>query len=210
MFMGPPGAGKGTQARMAQSAFGFERIETGAILRAMRKEDTPTAKLVTELVDAGKLAPAPLVAELVINKTREILGKGKCVVFDGSPRTLFEAQQLMKALFQDKVGNILVVGLDISLEQARRRLMIRVVCKKCNTPTTEDKEKCEKCGGELVKRADDDPIAMETRWDEYNFRTLPTLNYLEKFGIVEHVNADQSVEEIAASVNEIIKKKLKL
>jgi adenylate kinase len=208
MFMGPPGSGKGTQARFVQERLGFERIETGAILRAMRNENTPIAKLVTELIDAGNLAPPPLVAQLVIERAKEILARGVGVVFDGSPRTLFEVEELLKALGKDNEGRILTIALRVPINNARERLLIRLVCKQCNTPATNNRTKCEHCGGELMKRADDDSIAMENRWDEYNFRTLPVINYLDSLGLVEQINGARLVEEVAEDVEKAIRKRI--
>lgn len=208
MFMGPPGSGKGTQARFVQERFGFERIETGAILRAMRTENTPIAKLVTDLIDAGNLAPPPLVAQIVVERAKKILARGNGVVFDGSPRTLFEVEELLKALGKDNEGRILTIALRIPIDNARKRLLVRLVCKQCNIPATKNREKCEHCGGELVKRADDDSVAMENRWDEYNFRTLPVINYLDSFGLVEQINGARSIEEVAKDVEKVIKKRI--
>lgn len=208
MFMGPPGSGKGTQARFVQERLGFERIETGVILRAMRKENTPIAKLVTKLIDAGNLAPPRLVAQLVIERAKEILARGNGVVFDGSPRTLFEVEELLKALSKNYTGRILTIALRVPIDNARERLLIRLVCKQCNTPATSNQTKCLRCGGELIKRADDDSIAMENRWDEYNFRTLPVINYLDSLGLVEQINGARPIEEVAKDVEKAIKKRI--
>lgn len=208
MFMGPPGSGKGTQARFVQERFGFERIETGALLRAMRKEDTPIAKMITEMIDAGNLAPPAFVAQMVINRAKEILARGNGVVFDGSPRTLFEVEELLKALGEDNKGKILTIALRVPIDNARERLLIRLVCKQCNIPSTNSRAKCEHCGGELVKRADDNSVVMENRWDEYNFRTLPVINYLDSLGLVEQINGARSVEEVAVDVEKAIKKRI--
>jgi len=208
MFMGPPGSGKGTQAHFVQKSLGFERIETGAILRAMRTENTPIAKMVTEMIDAGNLAPPPLVAQLVINRAKEILASGNGVVFDGSPRTLFEVEELLKALNKDYAGKILTIALRVPIDNARKRLLIRLVCKQCNMPATKNQTKCDRCGGELVKRVDDDSVAMENRWDEYNFRTLPVINYLDSLGLVEQINGARSVEEVAKDVEKAIRKRV--
>lgn len=209
MFMGPPGSGKGTQARFVQEEFGFERIETGAILRSMRDLDTPVAKLVTKLIDAGALAPPPVVADLVISRTKEILEHGHGVVFDGSPRTLFEAEKLVRALVNGYEEKIVVIFLDVPIKEAGSRLDIRLVCSKCNTPADLSHKKCPRCGGELKKRVDDDADARQKRWNEYHFRTLPTIKYLEKLGLVARVDGNRPIQEIAVDVKREIEKKLK-
>lgn len=210
MFMGAPGSGKGTQARFVQERLGFERVETGAILRSMRTESTPLAKMITKMVDAGDLAPPPLVAELVIGKTKEILARGNGVVFDGSPRTLFEVEELLKELGKDHVGKIMAVCLDVPITDARERLLIRLVCAKCNTPATNNKKNCVRCGAELTKRKDDDPEAMENRWNEYKYRTEPVILYLDQLGLSEHINGARPIEEVAQDVEMAVRKRLGL
>lgn len=210
MFMGAPGSGKGTQARFVQERLGFERVETGALLRAMRKEETPIARLITELIDAGNLAPPPLVAELVIGKTKEILARGNGVVFDGSPRTLFEVEELLKELGEDHAGKIMAIALDVPIFDARERLLIRLVCAKCNTPATNSDKNCKRCGELLVKRADDDPKAMEKRWNEYKFRTLPVIEYLDRLALTEHINGARPIDDVAQDVESVIRKRLGL
>lgn len=208
MFMGAPGSGKGTQARFVQERLGFERIETGALLRAMHKEDNEVGRLLKEIMNAGKLAPPPLVAELVVGKTKEILSRGNGVVFDGSPRTLYEVEELLFSLGKENAGKIIAVCLDVPISNARERLLIRLVCKKCNTPTKNEVTKCERCGGELAKRADDDPKAMEKRWDEFKYRTQPVIEYLDKRGLSEHVDGDRPIVEVAEDVEKVIRKRL--
>lgn len=210
MFMGAPGSGKGTQARFVQERLGFERVETGALLRAMRKESTPIAKLITEMIDAGNLAPPPLVAELVIGKTKEILARGNGVVFDGSPRTLFEVEELLKELGKDHIGKIMAVCLDVPITDARERLLIRLVCPKCNTPSTNEQKKCARCGAELAKRKDDDPESMEKRWQEYKYRTEPVIKFLDQHGLSEHINGARPIAEVAQDVEVAVRKRLGL
>lgn len=210
MFMGAPGSGKGTQARFVQERLGFERIETGKILRSMRNENTPLAKMITEIIDAGTLAPPPVVVEIVVGKTKEILARGNGVVFDGSPRTLYEVEALLSALGKDHIGKILAICLDVPIDNARERLIIRMVCIKCNTPATTNKKICEKCGGELVKRKDDDPEVMKNRWEEFKFRTQPVINYLDFLGLSEHIDGARPIIDIAKDVELVIRKRLGL
>jgi adenylate kinase len=210
MFMGAPGSGKGTQARFVQERLGFERIETGAILRSMRNETTEVAKMVIKMIDAGDLAPPPLVAELVIGKTKEILARGNGVVFDGSPRTLYEVEELLNELGKDHVGKIMAICLDVPIIDARERLLIRLVCGKCNTPATNSKKNCERCGAELTKRKDDDPEAMENRWNEFKYRTQPVVNYLDSLGLSEHIDGARPIEQVAEDVEKVIRKRLGL
>lgn len=210
MFMGAPGSGKGTQARFVQERLGFERIETGKILRSMRTESTEVAKMITAIIDAGTLAPPPIVVEIVVGKTKEILARGNGVVFDGSPRTLYEVEALLAELGKDHVGKILAICLDIPIMNARERLLVRMVCEKCNTPAIVGTEKCQKCGAQLVKRVDDVPEAMENRWEEFKYRTQPVINYLDSLGLSEHIDGARPITEVAEDVEKVIRKRLGL
>lgn len=210
MFMGAPGSGKGTQARFVQERLGFERIETGAILRAMHKQDNELGRMLKEIMDAGNLAPPPIVADLVVGKTKEILARGNGVVFDGSPRTLFEVEKLLGELGKDHAGKILAICLDVPINNARERLLIRLVCTKCNTPATTNNENCLRCGAPLTKRADDDPGAMENRWEEYKFRTLPVIEYLDQLSLTAHINGARPIDEVAEDVEKVIRQRLGL
>jgi len=209
MFMGPPGSGKGTHARELEEKFGFKRFQSGAILRAMRNENSPIAKLVTELVDTGRLAPPPIIAAIAIEKTKEILATGNTAVYDGSPRTLYEAEIITKEL-KDFADKIFVICMDVPVEETMARLAVRLTCSVCNAPAPKGYkgEKCPICGGKMIRRIDDDPQITLDRWEEYNFRTKPVIHYLESLGIVEHVNTDQPIEKTAQDVENVIKRVL--
>jgi len=203
MLMGPPGSGKGTQASALQERFGFERIETGAMLRAIREGPSPAARRVRELMDAGQLAPPPLVADFVIREARRIRGGGKGIVFDGSPRTLAEAERLFAALRKDRIDRVLVVVLDVPKPETLRRVLQRWICEHCQRsgPLRESTpEICDACGEKLVRRPDDTADVMEKRWEEYAFRTLPVVRFFERRGLVAHLNGDQPIPEVCAAV----------
>lgn len=211
MFMGPPGSGKGTHARELEQKFGFKRFQSGGVLRAMRYENTPVAKLVTKLIDAGRLAPPPIIASIAIEKTKEILETGNTAVYDGSPRTLYEAEIIMREL-KDYADKIFVISMDVPMQETITRLAVRLICSECNTPapTGFSGETCPVCGGKMVRRADDDPKITLDRWEEYEFRTKPVIHYLETLGIVEHVNTDQPIEDTAKDVEKVVKNRLKI
>ncbi len=156
LLMGPPGSGKGTQAATIEEAWGFRRIETGALLRSMRNDPSPEAKKVIVIIDSGHLAPPPLVAHLVIQEMQRVLRDGTGIVFDGSPRTLAEAERLLGALHAGKYSRVLVMFLDVQKPETVKRILVRWVCTACRraTPHTGDVIKdCQACGGTLIRRS---------------------------------------------------------
>jgi len=211
MFMGPPGSGKGTQANAAQERWGFERIETGALLRKMRDDPSADSQRVKALMDAGHLAPPPLVADLVIRETRSILGSGKGIVFDGSPRTLYEAERLRAALMEDHINRVLVVVLDVPKPETIHRILRRWVCTGCTRPAPKADTVpgvCAACGGTFARRADDTAEVMKKRWEEYAFRTLPVIQYFERQGLAVRVDGHRSIPEVTEDVQRRIEERL--
>jgi adenylate kinase len=208
-IMGPPGSGKGTQADIVERDFGFSRIETGAILRAMRHEDSERARKITEIIDAGLLAPPPIVADLVIEKTLELLREGKRVIFDGSPRTLYEAERLYEVFEKNSLSHLVVISINVPKEETVARIVNRLVCSKCKSVVTGTEDMlqngtCDTCGGTFKRRADDTPEIMKRRWQQFLFRTEPVINYFRSLNIVHEVDGSGSIEAIAKDVAKII------
>lgn len=202
IFMGPPGSGKGTQVQLAQQKLGFPIIATGQLLRDMREEPSAEGRSIREAQDAGKLVPTHLVSDLVVKKTRELLKKEKGVMFDGSPRTLYEAERLLAAL-KPLVDRMLVVVLDVPKEKILQRILSRWSCEGClrSLSGADDPEKaCLACGGKIVKRTDDTPEVIEKRWEEFRFRTLPVIEYLDRQGFTVHVDGSLSVPVVADEI----------
>ena len=210
MVMGPPGSGKGTQAQAALERFGMERIETGALIRSMRDDPSPLARRVTELYDAGRLSPPPLIAEFVIREVRRILQSGKGIVFDGSPRTLAEAELLLAALKEDHVERILVVVLDVPKPETVERVLQRWICVDCTRPISSPStpEACRACGGKFTRRPDDTADVMENRWEEFTFRTLPVIEYFERRGLAVRVNGSRPIPEVTKDVQQLLAERL--
>lgn len=209
--MGPPGSGKGTQAGIVERDFGFARIETGAILRAMRHEDTERGKKITKIIDAGLLAPPPIVADLVIEKTLSLLQEGKRVIFDGSPRTLYEAERLYEVFEKNSLSHLVVISVNVPKEETIARIVSRLVCSECKSVVTgtEDMLKngtCDACGGVFKRRADDTPEIMKQRWQQFLFRTEPVIDYFRSLGIVHEVDGSRSIEAIAKDVGSILRR----
>lgn len=211
--MGPPGSGKGTQVAALKRVFGFEGIDTGALLRALSKEDSPVGRRVRVLMNAGELAPPPLVAKIITEQVLRFLRAGKSVALEGSPRTLHEAELFFAALRAERMNRALVVFLDVPKTQTVRRILERWICEDCKRSTAlpvNTPEGCADCGGKLVRRTDDTSEIAERRWEEYTFRTLPVINFFERQGLVARVNGDQPIPDVTASVHDIVRSRLAL
>jgi len=122
----------------------------------------------------------------------------------------YEVEELLNELGRDHVGKIMAICLDVPIIDARERLIIRLVCIKCNTPATNNKNRCDRCGGELAKRKDDDPQAMENRWNEFKFRTQPVISHLDSLGLSEHIDGARPITEVAEDVEKVIRQRLGL
>lgn len=211
ILMGPPGSGKGTQARSLRERYGFETIETGAIFRRLSAEASPAGRQLKALLDAGRLASPPFAARLVIGEAQRMLKRGKGIVFDGSPRTLREAELLLEALVRKRkprrfvggtrVPRLLVIALDVSEQETVKRIVNRWVCEGCERPSPDSGASlnaCAACGGKIVRRADDTALVAKRRWEEYAFRTLPVIRYFERLGCVVRVDGNRPPSSVSA------------
>ncbi len=205
MLIGPPGSGKGTQARMLQEKHGFEVIRTGTYLREMAAGSGPESAALRAIMDNGDLAPPPMVTRMIINKLAETLKKAGKVVFDGSPRTLYEAELLYEAIERMKVKNAYVIYFgNLDQRETRERVSKRYFCDKCAKPYVSVSEKCPVCGGAMKRRRDDDPEAHENRWEEFDFRTRPVVSYFRRKKMVIDIDAKGTIEEVAARVEKAV------
>lgn len=201
LLLGPPGAGKGTQGARIAAQLGVPQLATGDVLRAAVKEGTPQGVAAKGFMDRGDLVPDAVILGIM----KEALAKpnaAKGVVLDGVVRTVPQAAGLATVLAElgRKLDAVLVFN--VSDEELIRRLGNRTVCENCQTPyrDREPGSKCEKCGGKLVRRKDDEPEAIRNRLVVFQKQTTPVLEWYrsqEANGArVIHVNAEGKVEEI--------------
>ena len=177
--MGMPGAGKGTQAEMLAHDIGYSRFSTGNAFRQLALEDTPLGRQIKEIIDNGFLTPPPLAAEVVINATKEFMARGEGLVFDGTPRTLEEAQYLNKAFLEAGYGHPLVIYLEVDKETMIERNSNRRICLDIEgefpVRTERDEERCTELGGRVGMRPDDEKEKFNTRYDQFMNLTYPAI-----------------------------------
>lgn len=204
ILLGPPGAGKGTQAEVLTKKFGIETISTGVMLRAAMREGTELGKLAKEYIDQGKLVPD----EVVVGIVKERLSQDDCkngFILDGFPRTIPQAEALSGAGVEiDKV-----LSLEVDDEVIVERLTGRRECKACGTPyhiknkPVPSNGKCV-CGGEIIQRADDNEETIRNRIKVYHEQTEPIKEYYASQGKVVSVDSSGTVEETNAAVSKAL------
>jgi adenylate kinase len=181
IFLGPPGAGKGTQAARLAAHLGVPKISTGEMLRTAIAKDTPLGREAGPLIDKGRLVPDHLLVALIGERTAEADCKPGFVL-DGFPRTLPQATGLERMPGGDPRG-FLVFDFEVPREELMRRLSGRRLCPKCQATyhlTTQPPKRdgiCDVCGTELVQRDDDKEAVVERRLQEYDERTFPLIEY---------------------------------
>ncbi len=196
IFLGPPGAGKGTLAVKVVELLGVPQISTGAIFRAAIAEKSPLGLKVKGIIDAGKLVDDETTIALVKERlAMDDVQKG--YILDGFPRTIAQAEALAEFSAVDKVVNF-----DIPDSGVIERLSGRLVCRKCgfnfhavfNKPSKDGI--CDYCGGEVYVRDDDKPEAIKKRLEVYRDQTAPLIDYYRKKGLLVDIDASSMVDKI--------------
>ncbi|MDB4875124.1 MAG: adenylate kinase [Gemmatimonadetes bacterium] len=202
VLFGKPGAGKGTQAPLLASALDIPTLATGDTLRAAIRAGTPLGLEAKSFMDRGDLVPDSVILKIAAEElSKPAYATG--VILDGVVRTVPQAEGLAKMLETLGGGRKVdaVLAFDIDNDEIVRRLSTRTVCEKCQTPYTGHAvgDTCEKCGGKLVRRKDDDPDAVRTRLSVYDEQTAPVLAWYQHAGNnVAVVNAVGSVADVTA------------
>ena len=209
ILLGPPGAGKGTQARRLSERYGLPVIATGDIFRDQIAQETPLGTQAKEFYDRGEYVPDELTTRMVFERLDQPdVREG--FILDGYPRTVPQAQSLERHLAQKGTPLSAVLNFKISDAVAVKRLMARLVCPNCKrTYNTEFKPPrvegiCDVCGHELTNRADDDEATILRRLEVYQRETKPLVLYFWERGVLRDIDAEAAEEVVADRTIEAI------
>jgi adenylate kinase len=208
IFVGPPGAGKGTQAARLARILKVPHVASGDLLRAVRAEDTPLGNEAKRYMDAGRLVPDDLTIRIIEERLSRPDAKHG-VILDGFPRTLGQARALDKSLArQNGHTNLyeMVLYIKASREVVLERMRGRWVCQQCGAvynipdiaPTEEGQ--CDVCGAPLFKRHDETREIQVTRYDVYERDTLPIVDYYRQRGVLDEIAGEQDVESVTRDI----------
>ena len=202
-MLGPPGAGKGTQAQFLVEKYDMPQISTGDLLRKAVAQGTELGKIAKGCMDDGKLVPDPLILALV----RERIGKPDCAngyILDGYPRNIGQAEAM------EKLDDIdLVINLVVDMGELVNRLTSRRTCRECNAvynltarpPKVQGK--CDVCGGDLYQRDDDTVGTVSKRLDTYRQQTEPLIEHSSNIGLLRDMDAGQGMHETHDKICEL-------
>ncbi|RLI87126.1 MAG: adenylate kinase [Archaeoglobales archaeon] len=211
ILLGPPGGGKGTQAKKIVEKYGIPHIATGDILRDAVAKGTELGKKAKEYMDRGELVPD----EIVIGIVEERLKQPDCekgFLLDGFPRTLKQAEALDDMLKGLNRKIDVTIYIDVPEEEVVRRIANRRSCKRCGAvyhliyAPPKEPNKCDKCGGELYQRDDDKEETVRQRFKVYMENTAPLIEYYEKKGLLYRVDGTKSIDEVWSQIEDVLKK----
>jgi adenylate kinase len=210
VLMGLPGAGKGTQAEKIVEKYGIPHISTGDMFRAAIKESTELGLQAKSFMDQGNLVPD----EVTIGIVRERLSKEDCAqgfLLDGFPRTVAQAEELENILSDLNKKIDYVINIDVDQEFLMERLTGRRICKSCgstyhlvfNPPAKDDV--CDRCGGELYQRADDNAETVQNRLEVNQKQTKPLLDFYEGKGYLRNINGQQDIRRVFDDLDQLLR-----
>ena len=209
ILLGPPGAGKGTQAKMLVEQYGIPQISTGDILRAAVKEGTQLGKEAKSYMDQGGLVPDSVVIGIVEERIQQPDCE-KGYMLDGFPRTVPQAEAL-DGMLKNLTSQIdHVVSIEVEKEELVKRLTGRRTCRDCGAgfhvmfDPPEQEGVCDKCGGELYQRDDDNVATVTSRLEVYGDQTLPLIDYYQGQGKVRPIDGVGEIKEIFSRITGIL------
>ena len=209
ILLGPPGAGKGTQAKRMVETYGIPQISTGDMLREAVKNQTQLGLEAKKFMDSGQLVPD----EVVIGLVKERLGRDDCAqgfMLDGFPRTVPQAEELDKVLAGMDKNLDHVISIEVPNEELMGRLTGRRTCKQCGAgfhvifDPPKQEGVCDKCGGELYQRDDDNEATVSNRLKVYESQTKPLIDYYSAKGLLRPIDGVGAIDEIFARIKELL------
>lgn len=209
VFLGPPGAGKGTQAELLAETLDLAHVSTGNLFRYNLREQTELGRIAATYIAKGDLVPDEVTVAMVRERLQgEDAGNG--AVFDGFPRNLAQAEALEALWPVNGKGDPRVLLLVASKETLLGRLIGRLVCRRCahnyhkhfNPPTVSGI--CDRCGGQVEERADDSPDTLRHRLEVYEAETRPVVEYYRRKGYLREIDGEGTVEAVGVRVMEAV------
>lgn len=203
ILVGPPGAGKGTQAAVLEEKTALKHIASGELFRQHMRDETELGKLARSYVDRGELVPDDVVITMILERAFE----PDCehgVIFDGFPRTKDQAAALERALQEHNQTIDAVIFLNAPRDVLLKRIVGRQTCKSCQTPYNiyysppREEGVCDLCGGDLYTRSDDNMETARHRLDVYMQQTQPLIQYYRAQGLLHEVNGLGDIEEVTS------------
>ena len=210
-IMGAPGSGKGTFSSKIKEEYNLNHISTGDIFRANISQGTELGLQAKAYAEQGKLVPDEITNKMVKDYLATLSDKKNGYLLDGYPRTLDQAKAFEEMTDGTDLAVDVILAMDVPTDVLTRRITGRRTCKDCGeiyniySKPTKVEGVCDRCGGELTQRKDDNEESLKVRLDEYSNNTEPVIDYYEKKNMVSHINADASMDEIWSSVKEALK-----
>lgn len=208
ILLGPPGAGKGTQAKRLQEKYGLVQLATGDMLRAERASGSELGRRVQTIMDAGNLVSDDIMIALIANR---IGGAGKGFILDGFPRTVPQAEALDTMLAHKGLKLDRVIEMTVDETALVDRLAGRFTCAKCGASYHDRNHHpkqegvCDVCGSkDFVRRADDKPEAVKTRLDAYRRQTAPILPYYRGKGILTQIDGMADIDDVTRQIESVL------
>jgi adenylate kinase len=201
ILLGAPGAGKGTQASMLTEKLNIVQVASGDLFRQALQRETELGKKAKTYMEKGQLVPDEITIQMVLDRLAEPDCE-KGALLDGFPRNIEQAEALDKALAGQSGEIDSVVYIKVSGEELLKRLSGRWICRDCQAPYHEVDSppkvpgRCDRCGGELYQRADDNPETVKKRLDVYFAETSPLIDYYRKAGKLLEIDGEGSAEEV--------------
>lgn len=211
LLLGPPGAGKGTQAKRLEERYGMVQLSTGDMLRAERAAGTPLGKQAQAIMDVGKLVSDDIMIAMIKSRIGQLGGKG--FILDGFPRTVPQAEALDKMMVDNKISLDAVIEITVDEAALVDRIAGRFSCGDCgasyhdrhNPPKQEGV--CDACGSRnLVRRPDDNAETVKARLDAYRKQTAPILPYYRAKGVLRSVDGMAPIDTVAQQIETILNK----
>ena len=204
VFIAPPAAGKGTQSKLLVDKYGYNHISTGDLLREEVANKTALGIQISEIMSSGKLVDDNMVLELLKTRLARDLETGRSFIIDGFPRTLNQAELLTNCFNELNVNNYKVIYMDLAYEEAKRRVLGRLICPNCGKSFHESikglvpKQEgiCDSCLSTLEKRSDDTEETFKDRFDTYVKNAKPILDYYNDLNKLINIDASKDANDI--------------